>query len=79
MKPMKMRITKDRVKTFHDKHIIRKIFVPGQKVLFYKSRLHLFSGKLKSRWTGPSLLNLFPHGAVEISDIKNGNDFMVNG
>ena len=29
------KITKDRVKIFHDKHIIRKIFVPGQKVLLY--------------------------------------------
>ena len=27
------RITKYRVKIFHDKHIIRKTFVPGQKVL----------------------------------------------
>ena len=35
-------ITKDRVKIFHDKHIIRKIFVPGQKVLLYNYRLHLF-------------------------------------
>ena len=25
------KITKDRVKIFHDKHIIRKIYVPGQK------------------------------------------------
>ena len=25
------RITKDRVKIFHDKHIIRKTFVPGQR------------------------------------------------
>ena len=23
--------------------------------------------------------NVFPHGAVEISDTKNGNDFKVNG
>ena len=74
------RITKDRVKIFHDKHIIRKIFVPGQKVLLYNSRLHLFPGKLKSRWTGPFVVKtVFPHGAVEISDPKNGNDFKVNG
>ena len=35
-------ITKDRVKIFHDKHIIRKAFVSKQKVLLYNSRLHLF-------------------------------------
>ena len=73
------RITKDRVKIFHDKQIIRKTFVPGQKVLLYNSRLHLFAGKLKSRWIGPFVIkSVFPHGAVEISDTKNGNDFKVN-
>ena len=74
------KITKDRVKIFHDKHIIRKTFVLGQKVLFYNSRLHLFSGKLKSRWTGPFVVKIvFPHDAVEISHTKNGNNFKVNG
>jgi len=73
------KITKDRVKIFHDKHIIRKTFVPGQKVLLYNSKLHLFSGKLKSRWTGPFIVKIvFPHGTVEISDTKNGNDFKIN-
>ena len=73
------KITKDRVKIFHDKHIIRKTFVPGQKVLLYNFRLHLFPGKLKSRWTGPFVVKIvFPHGAVEINDTKNENDFKVN-
>ena len=74
------KITKDRVKIFHDRHIIRKIFVPGQKVLLYNSKLYLFLGKLKSRWTGPFVVKtVFPHGAIEISDTKTGNDFKVNG
>ena len=74
------KIIKDKVKIFHDKHIIRKTFVPGQKVLLYNSRLHLFSGKLKLRWTRPFVIKIvFPHGAIEISDTKNGNDFKVNG
>ena len=74
------KITKYRVNIFHDKHIIRKTFVPGQKVLLYNFRLHLFPGKLKSRWTGPFVVKIvFSHGAVEISDTKNGNDFKVNG
>ena len=79
MRYMRMLRSLDRVKIFHDRHIIRKAFVPGQKVLLYNSRLHLFSGKLKSRWTGPFIVKtVFSHGVVEISDTKNGNDFKVN-
>ena len=74
------KILKDRVKIFHDKHIIRKTFVPGQKVLLYNSRLHLFPGKLKSRWTRTFMLKtLFSYGVVEICDPKIENDFRVIG
>ena len=74
------KFAKDRVKVFHDKFITRKTFVQGQKVLVYNSRLHLFPGKLKSRWTGPFIVKtVFPHGAIEIYDPKNGNAFKVNG
>ena len=74
------KITKNRVKVFHDKFIMRKNFVPGQKVLLYSSRLHLFSEKLKSRWTGPFVVKtVFPHGAIKIYDPKNENVFKVNG
>ena len=39
-----------------------------------------FPGKLKSRWTGPFVVKtVFPHGAIEIYDPKNGNEFRVNG
>ena len=59
---------------------MRKTFVPRQKVLIYDSRLHLFPEKLKSRWTRPFIvMTVFPHGAVEISDPKSGNEFKVNG
>ena len=59
---------------------MRKTFVPGQKVLLYDSRLHLFPKKLKSRWTGPFVVRtVFSHGAIEISDPKSGNEFKVNG
>ena len=47
------KITKDRVKIFHDKFTMRKTFVLRQKVLLYNSRLHPFPEKLKSRWTEP--------------------------
>ena len=59
---------------------MRKTFIPGQKVLLYDSTLHLFSGKLKSRWTRSFIVRtVFSHGAVEICDIKDGNEFKVNG
>ena len=74
------KITKNRVKVFHDKFIMRKTFVPKQKVLLYNFRIYLFPGKLKSRWTRLFIAKIvFPHGAVEISDPNSGNDFKVNG
>ena len=71
---------KDRMKAMHDRHILMKEFHPGQKVLLYNSRLHLFPGKLKSRWTGPYIVHIVhPHGAVEVQSPKDGNIFKVNG
>ena len=46
------RIIKVRTKTFHDKRFFRKTFEIGQRVMFYNSRLYLFRGKLKSKWSG---------------------------
>ncbi|CAN6547921.1 unnamed protein product [Malus baccata var. baccata] len=74
------RIYKEKSKAFHDKMILRKNFVIGQKVLLFNSRLRLFPGKLRSRWVGPFVVtNIFPHGAVEIRSTKTGNMFKVNG
>ena len=71
---------KDRMKRVHDKNILRKSFEPGQKVLLYNSCLHLFPGKLRSRWTGPFIVRtVYPHGAIEIENPKNGDLFKVNG
>ena len=47
------KIAKDKLKRWHDQLIARKHFKQGDQVLLYHSKLHLFSGKLKSRWTGP--------------------------
>ncbi|CAN6458744.1 unnamed protein product [Victoria cruziana] len=72
------RISKDRMKAFHDKHIGKKIFEPGQKVWIYSSRLHLFLRKLRSRWEGPVIvLNVYPSEAVRVK--KGREKFMVNG
>ncbi|KAI5338675.1 hypothetical protein L3X38_017947 [Prunus dulcis] len=71
---------KERTKLYHDKAILRKEFQPGMKVLLYDSHLQLFPGKLKSRWVGPfKVLQVFPHGAMEIENIKNGTRLKVNG
>ncbi|CAL2256198.1 unnamed protein product [Prunus armeniaca] len=75
-----VRIYKERTKLYHDKAILRKEFQPGMKVLLYDSRLRIFPGKLKSRWVGPfKVLQVFPHGAMEIENIKNETYFKVNG
>ena len=74
------RINKERMKVFHDKNILRKTFTPSQKVLLYNSRLHIFKGKLRTRWSGPYIVKeVFPYGTVEIENFNNGNTFKVNG
>ena len=47
------KIYKEQTKKWHDKQILRREFAPGQQVLLFNSRLKLFSGKLRSRWTCP--------------------------
>ena len=74
------KIYKERTKALHDKqHIMRKEFQPGKQVLFFNSRLKLFMGKLKSRWSGPFVITqVFPYGSVELVHPKKGS-FKVNG
>ena len=46
----------------------------------YNSCLHLFLGKLKSRWTGPYIVHkVHSHGAVEVHNTTDGTTFQVNG
>lgn len=45
------RIYKEKMKTWHNKHILLKEINSGQQVFLYNSRLILFPGKLKSRWS----------------------------
>ena len=59
---------------------MRQTFDVGKKVLLYNSRLHLFPGKLRSRWSGPFIgKHVYPYGAFDIENPKNGNVFKVNG
>ncbi|XP_074377728.1 uncharacterized protein LOC141719255 [Apium graveolens] len=74
------KVYKEKVKTWHDRRLVRKSFVPGQQVVLFNTRLRLFPGKLKSRWSGPFIIkNVFPHGAVEIFDKQPDQVFKVNG
>ena len=47
------RIYKEKTKAWHDKHIMRKEFEAGQRVLLFNFQLKLFPVKLKSRWSKP--------------------------
>ncbi|KAG9458288.1 hypothetical protein H6P81_002796 [Aristolochia fimbriata] len=71
---------KEKPKKWHDEHIIPKEFKPGQLVLLFNSRLRLFPGKLRSKWTGPfSVERVLKSGAVEIKNPKDQSTFIVNG
>ena len=73
-------IYKERTKRLHDKRLKSlKEFPRGSQVLLYNSRLRLFPGKLKSRWTGPYIVTeTFPYGTVELEN-SAGIRFKVNG
>jgi len=71
---------KERAKLFHDWHIFRKEFALRMKVLLYDSKLHLFPGELRSRWTSPYIVShVFSYGAVEIQGPQSGATFKVIG
>ncbi|XP_061356918.1 uncharacterized protein LOC133301305 [Gastrolobium bilobum] len=74
------RIYKEKTKRWHDKKITLKEFEPEQQILLYTSRLRLFLGKLKSRWSGPFVVKkVYPYGTDKISPIDTDNPFKVNG
>jgi hypothetical protein len=71
---------KEKTKAWHDKKLKLKEFASGDKVLLYNSKLKLFPGKLRSRWTGPyEVVEVFPHGAVEVKSLHDASTFKVNG
>ncbi|XP_050217372.1 uncharacterized protein LOC126668204 [Mercurialis annua] len=73
------KLYKEKTKRWHDAHISPKVLEVGSFVLLYNSRLRLFPGKLKSRWSGPfKIRNVANHGAVELENSK-GETFKVNG
>ncbi|GJS14756.1 reverse transcriptase domain-containing protein [Tanacetum coccineum] len=72
-------IYKEKTKKIHDSKIKNRVFNVGDRVLLFNSRLKIFSGKLKTRWTGPfTIAQVFPYGTVELSQ-TDGPNFKVNG
>ncbi|RVW41521.1 Retrovirus-related Pol polyprotein from transposon 17.6 [Vitis vinifera] len=75
-----LRNAREKHKFYHDKLILRREFKQGEKVLLYDSKLHIFPGKLRSRWNGPYVVKeVFPYGTVTIQNPRTGNEFKVNG
>ncbi|KAM6575270.1 hypothetical protein CsatA_023597 [Cannabis sativa] len=74
------KLYKEKTKRWHDKRIQHRVFEEGQQVLLFNSRLKLFPGKLKSRWSGPfTIVKVYPFGAVDIKNEQSGRVFQVNG
>nr|GEX28176.1 reverse transcriptase domain-containing protein [Tanacetum cinerariifolium] len=72
-------IYKEKTKRIHDFKIKNRVFNTGDRALLFNSRLKIFSGKLKSRWSGPfTISQVFPYGTIELSQ-PNGPNFKVNG
>nr|GEV90453.1 reverse transcriptase domain-containing protein [Tanacetum cinerariifolium] len=61
-------IYKEKTKRLHDSNIKNRVFNIGDRVLLFNSSLKNFSGKLKSRWSGPfTISQVYPYGTVEMS------------
>ncbi|XP_060961097.1 uncharacterized protein LOC133031570 [Cannabis sativa] len=73
------KLYKEKTKRWHDDRIKERVFAKGQEVLLFNSRLKLFPGKLKSRWSGPfTVQEVTPFGAITVKDQQSGREFKVN-
>ncbi|XP_047939415.1 uncharacterized protein LOC125186964 [Salvia hispanica] len=70
---------KERVKVYHDRMISPRELTLGDVVLLHNSRLSLFPGKLKSKWTSPYMIKkIYDSGTVELL-APEGQLFQANG
>ena len=70
---------KQKVKAYHDEKLLKREFHAGQHVLLFNSRLRLFPGKLKSKWSGPFVIKeVKPYGAIELEDPTSKRSWIVN-
>nr|GFB21465.1 reverse transcriptase domain-containing protein [Tanacetum cinerariifolium] len=71
-------IYKERTKKLYDAKIKKRFFNVGDQVLLFNSRLKIFSGKLKSRWSGPfTISKVYPYGIAKLVH-SDGSNFKVN-
>nr|GEZ26200.1 reverse transcriptase domain-containing protein [Tanacetum cinerariifolium] len=71
-------IYKERTKKLHDDKIKNRILNVGDQVWLFNSRIKIFSGKLKSRWSGPFIISeIFPYGTAKLIN-PDGCNFNVN-
>nr|GEW30549.1 reverse transcriptase domain-containing protein [Tanacetum cinerariifolium] len=71
-------IYKERTKKLHDSKIKNRIFNVGDQVLLFNSRLKIFFGKLKTRWSGPfTITEVYPYGTAKLSH-TDGSNFKVS-
>ncbi|GJY29327.1 reverse transcriptase domain-containing protein [Tanacetum coccineum] len=71
-------IYKEKTKKLHNSKIKNQIFNVGDQVLLFNSRLKIFSGKLKSRWSEPfTITEVYPYGTAKLSH-ADGSNFKVN-
>nr|GEX87168.1 reverse transcriptase domain-containing protein [Tanacetum cinerariifolium] len=67
-------IYKEKTKRIHDSKMKDRVFNGGDRVLLFNSRLKIFLGKLKTRWSGPfTITQVFPYGTVELSQTDGPN------
>ncbi|GKC29186.1 reverse transcriptase domain-containing protein, partial [Tanacetum coccineum] len=72
-------IYKEKTKRVHDAKIKNRVFNIDDQVILFNSRLKIFSGKLKSRWSGPfTIVQIFSYCTIELSQNSEPN-FKVNG
>nr|GEV98998.1 reverse transcriptase domain-containing protein [Tanacetum cinerariifolium] len=71
-------IYKERTKKLHDDKIKNRIFNVGDQVLLFNSRLKIFLGKQKSRWSGPfTISEFYPYGTTKLIH-PDGCNFKMN-
>nr|GEW46818.1 hypothetical protein [Tanacetum cinerariifolium] len=71
-------IYKERAKKLHDSKIKNRIFNVSDQFFLFNSRLKIFSGKLKTHWSGPfTITEVYPYGTAKLSQV-DGLSFKVN-
>ncbi|CAM8982724.1 unnamed protein product [Rhodiola kirilowii] len=71
-------IYKERTTKWHYKRIVHRKFNKGKRVLLYNTRLRLFTGKLRTEWSGPyTVARAYLDGHVEFN-IGGGKSMVVD-